>query len=500
MGNLKSYAGALFWAALLLPAACGTENETAEGQTQYTVWCDPSTDLCWQNPQKDAYDAADTGVVPSEAEAYCENLVLDGYGDWRLPTIEELRTIVAGSVETESGGSCGVLAGAGAGDGQTPACLGGQPFVGPGTDGCYWKEGLAGTCDKPDPAVVGHPLETWAINPAVDDPAHWVAYVTFDTGAVGFNHTCSLGDVRCVRNIDGAQPPACEVNGTPCTDFFSSKEHCDQDLTGEADTLALTVRVPYALQEQPHQLMAFFYKAGDDWYPPLGPPDGGTDLNQVIDPVIAVDEPLTLILPGTTYYREELLDGDYQIYVHLQMEEKFPPIPVNDDFVWGEGRAVVSFPFNGDEHQGTETGMEITLEPVGCPIDTPHRCPNDTCVADPGQCVATECPGVPDDSQVLTCRYASLFIEDNCADFPIVDGWTVPEVEDFCRGQMGANASTLVVTQGDSCLVDRGGFDSASRCAADHEGKRWWAYGAPEFVCSLFLNGAHQPGAFCLEY
>jgi hypothetical protein len=49
---------------------------------------DTRTGLVWQQ--------ADDGVARTWADAgpYCENLVLGGYGDWRLPRIDELETLV----------------------------------------------------------------------------------------------------------------------------------------------------------------------------------------------------------------------------------------------------------------------------------------------------------------------------------------------------------------------------------------------------------------------
>jgi hypothetical protein len=37
---------------------------------------------------------------------YCQNLTEDGYKTWRLPTIDELRTLIKNCPQTEPGGSC----------------------------------------------------------------------------------------------------------------------------------------------------------------------------------------------------------------------------------------------------------------------------------------------------------------------------------------------------------------------------------------------------------
>ncbi len=42
----------------------------------------------------------------SEAKRYCANLQEDGYSNWQLPTISEMRTLIKNCLETETGGSC----------------------------------------------------------------------------------------------------------------------------------------------------------------------------------------------------------------------------------------------------------------------------------------------------------------------------------------------------------------------------------------------------------
>jgi len=58
-----------------------------------------------------------------DAKYYCDNLNEDGYYDWRLPTISELRTLVKGCFRTESDGPCGVRDSCRAGICWTSSCF-----------------------------------------------------------------------------------------------------------------------------------------------------------------------------------------------------------------------------------------------------------------------------------------------------------------------------------------------------------------------------------------
>lgn len=73
------------------------------------IYSDSKTGLMWSSlPEKDdLYDSNNNiGWAFATASYYCENLTQGGYSDWRLPTIEELRTLIRNCPDTETGGAC----------------------------------------------------------------------------------------------------------------------------------------------------------------------------------------------------------------------------------------------------------------------------------------------------------------------------------------------------------------------------------------------------------
>lgn len=357
--------------------------------TYYSYWCDEKTGLCWQNPQKDAYTPSDSGLTQPDAVRYCQELVLGGYDDWRLPIIDEMRTVIRGNPKTEIGGDCPIIEGSPMSDMAHEACSPRAEYEGPGIGGCYWVPQFKGRCDKPDPAAEGHPLE-FVSSTIASDNEHWVACVLFDNGAVSFNHINSLADVRCVRT--GPTPPVICEDLTPCipgetrqclasngktgaqvcredgncfgpcesTEFTPSPpitDVCDQ-----CDQIILTIKVPEKLTIKPAELMAFLYSAHDWTFPPNRPPDGGTDYDQVMNPQIDIDQPLTLPVPGCTYYRESCLSGDYYLYVALMQKATMPPTMQEGDYWWGMSE-VQPEPLKLGMGPQKIIEMEITLVP-----------------------------------------------------------------------------------------------------------------------------------------
>ena len=67
--------------------------------TSGTPCLDPSSGLVWSSKSNGTMYAHD-------AAYYCLDLSEGGYSDWRLPSIDELRTLIENCRKTETGGTC----------------------------------------------------------------------------------------------------------------------------------------------------------------------------------------------------------------------------------------------------------------------------------------------------------------------------------------------------------------------------------------------------------
>ena len=144
------------------------------------TWTDPTSGLTWQ--------VEPTGGTMnwSDAKAHCVGLSLGG-GGWHLPTIGELRTLIRGCPGTVTGGACGVtddcLDSSCNDDGGCYDC---SSSGGP-ADGCYWPDGIQGTCSW-----------YWSSS-AVADVDNYAWSVYFDGVVVGYAGVYTGIRVRCVR-------------------------------------------------------------------------------------------------------------------------------------------------------------------------------------------------------------------------------------------------------------------------------------------------------------
>jgi hypothetical protein len=127
----------------------------------------------------------------ADATSYCQNLALDG-GSWRLPSISELRTLVRGCVETETGGACGI----------TDSCLD-SSCSNSSCDGCATGAGPNGGCYAPA-ELANNCCWNWSSS-AIADDAGSAWYMDFSRGFVDTKSKAPSGYgtnfpyVRCVR-------------------------------------------------------------------------------------------------------------------------------------------------------------------------------------------------------------------------------------------------------------------------------------------------------------
>ena len=162
---------------------------------------DRETGLTWQQ------EASEDGKTPEEAARYCRELELGGKSHWRVPKIQELRSLIDGCPRTELGGACAVTdpgclenrcacpeGGYVRGSCNNNLCRACDRHEGPGDNGCYWTEGVwGGWCDDyfSSSRFPGHPDDT-------SGPHTW--RVSFDDGWVHPNPSRNEFMCRCVHD------------------------------------------------------------------------------------------------------------------------------------------------------------------------------------------------------------------------------------------------------------------------------------------------------------
>ena len=163
-----------------------TDAENSEG-----CWIDPLSGLEWE-----VKSSADTDPRCDwyEALSRCEDLMLCGNTNWRMPTISELRSFIRGCPSTEIDGDCPVI------DGYTGTelCEGCSPLGGPGLVGCYWSETL------PETAPQFCSSQYWSSSTYFTDTS-FVWIVSFASGYITYGGKTGSGEiterlVRCVRS------------------------------------------------------------------------------------------------------------------------------------------------------------------------------------------------------------------------------------------------------------------------------------------------------------
>ncbi len=127
---------------------------------------------------------ASNDMTQPNALNYCENLVLYGFSDWHLPTIDELRTLIKNCPGTETNGACAIS--------EKNGKLSGNDYS--DDCSCAYKSGSYYSKIGDDNTV-----SPWSSSTRSDDTNRaW--YVGFFAGVVSNSDKTSVtSDVRCVR-------------------------------------------------------------------------------------------------------------------------------------------------------------------------------------------------------------------------------------------------------------------------------------------------------------
>lgn len=134
-------------------------DSTGSETTGPTIGCTPGDPCCNDAGEyEECFLDADNGLawelVPmggnpnvADAVAYCDALTLLGSGGWRVPTVDELRSLMRGCPQTRTDGACGLTDDCATVDCRDDACDGciDTPGGGP-AGGCYWDPNLHGEC------------------------------------------------------------------------------------------------------------------------------------------------------------------------------------------------------------------------------------------------------------------------------------------------------------------------------------------------------------------
>jgi hypothetical protein len=304
-------------------------------------WCDDTSDLCWQDPP---YQKG-RGLCWHAGINYCEQLSFDGYDDWRLPNITELRSLVRNCPTIETGGDCPIEHGSGWDDWAIggESCLECYTEISPETI-CFWDPTLKGTCNRID--EIGSIVEYWSSSPFVgDEDFAW--FIHFGLGVLGRNHTMSFGDVRCVRDKSSYNDkPVCAPNDTgqcTCEDGGTGAKKCSSDGSGwgecvcpgynfnevcvevpidpsDCTKVTVTLVAPDDFPGNPLQIIGWFHVPGQVG---SGPPEGGWDpVYENVD--LNAGEQFEMDVYAINIAKTGCLTGEYDVLVTVTLDPENP--------------------------------------------------------------------------------------------------------------------------------------------------------------------------------
>jgi len=196
------------------------------------IFNDPESGLTWQKTPDAEFWFWD------DAKNHCYSLNRAGYEDWRLPTVSELRSLIRGCAATETGGSCGATDDCLDAGCRDSSCDGCNDLEGPGEDGCYWPDWLAGVCHAywSISSVAGTTSYKWAVGfddadvIRLEPPSH----VTYALCVRGDPLGSACGVDTCIDTASGLEWE--KTADADLLDWADARSHCDGlDLAGQTD-------------------------------------------------------------------------------------------------------------------------------------------------------------------------------------------------------------------------------------------------------------------------
>lgn len=235
----------------------GCASGVCNGAGEEESWYDSTSELTWQNSK---FSAA---LSLSSASSYCSSLTFDGYSDWRLPTISELRSLIRGCSNAETEGSCKVTDYCSSWETCTASCFSCTSGNGPSGDNNYWDSNLDGgeTSLLSATPVPGYSGYNW--------------YIDFTTAEISYSFDTAATNFRCVRGTMPGDTLTAPTNVTASDGDFDNYIIISWDkvpgatnyniyrstspLSGYSHLQNLGV-TDYSIDYPPHASITYYYK------------------------------------------------------------------------------------------------------------------------------------------------------------------------------------------------------------------------------------------------
>ncbi len=166
---------------------------------------DSSTGIVWSNE-------APSKMTWKSASGYCNNLTEGQYSKWRLPDIDELRTLIVNCPATATGGACGIS--------ETEECLSSDCDTDNSCSSCNSGESDVSYSKLGD-------LGFFWSGSALSDRADYAWRIGFGSATVSYDYKTSENKLRCVK----ATLSPCDPN--PCEEVENSDGECTVTPNGE---------------------------------------------------------------------------------------------------------------------------------------------------------------------------------------------------------------------------------------------------------------------------